>query len=93
MDKHPLFERIAEEELRGDLAYPLLTKATEEGQKVARNSGEVSKLCHTGCTTAFWVLAIESCSLLDTGWLQTWCSAYRRVRDSRNTDGVEDGVD
>lgn len=45
LDNHPLFERISDDVLRADPAYPLLTTATEEGQKVARNNGEVSSLC------------------------------------------------
>ena len=43
-DAHPLFVRMSDEELAADLAACLLDKATEEGQKVARNSGLVS-LC------------------------------------------------
>ncbi|CAK0784917.1 hypothetical protein CVIRNUC_008122 [Coccomyxa viridis] len=38
-DAHPLFVRMSDEELAADLAACLLDKATEEGQKVARNSG------------------------------------------------------
>ena len=45
LDAHPLFERISDEELEKDVAAGLLTDATEEGQKVARNSGKVSLLC------------------------------------------------
>jgi hypothetical protein len=40
-DAHPLFERMSDEELESDPAACLLTTATEEGQKVARNSGQV----------------------------------------------------
>ncbi|CAL5228892.1 g12108 [Coccomyxa viridis] len=38
-DAHPLFQRMSDEELATDPAACLLDKATEEGQKVARNSG------------------------------------------------------
>eukprot|EP00873_Tetraselmis_striata_P008549 jgi/Tetstr1/428813/TSEL_018800.t1 len=37
---HPLFERISEEELAGDPCADLIKLATEEGQKVERNSGK-----------------------------------------------------
>ena len=42
VDAHPLFVRMSDEELATDPAACLLDKATEEGQKVARNSGLVS---------------------------------------------------
>lgn len=41
LEEHPLFERISDEDLEQDAAAGLLTDATEEGQKVARNSGNV----------------------------------------------------
>ncbi len=41
LDTHPLFERISDEELEADPAAWLLAEGTEEGQKVARNSGQV----------------------------------------------------
>ena len=41
LDAHPLFERLSEQELAEDKAAGVLTSATEEGQKVARNSGQV----------------------------------------------------
>ncbi len=44
-DAHPLFQRMSDEELATDPAACLLDKATEEGQKVARNSGLVGP-CH-----------------------------------------------
>lgn len=44
LDENPLFQRISDEELEGDPAAGLLTEATEEGQKVARNNGEVGSL-------------------------------------------------
>lgn len=42
LDEHPFFERMTDSELENDLAASLLTDATEEGQKVARNSGQAS---------------------------------------------------
>ena len=44
-DAHPLFQRMSDVELANDPAACLLDKATEEGQKVARNSGLVC-CCH-----------------------------------------------
>lgn len=41
LDAHPLFQRLSNEELAADKAAGVLTSATEEGQKVARNSGQV----------------------------------------------------
>ncbi|XP_058092724.1 tRNA (guanine-N(7)-)-methyltransferase [Magnolia sinica] len=40
LEDHPLFEAIAEEELKVDQVVKLLASATEEGQKVARNGGQ-----------------------------------------------------
>ena len=40
LEAHPLFERVSDEELEGDAAAQLLLQGTEEGQKVARNSGK-----------------------------------------------------
>ena len=42
---HPCFEPLSEEELAADPAVALLNKATEEGQKVARNEGQVCSCC------------------------------------------------
>ena len=42
LDEHPLFQRVTEVELESDIAANLLTEATEEGQKVARNNGKVN---------------------------------------------------
>lgn len=42
LDAHPLFERLSDEELEDDPPAKLLASATEEGQKVARNGGQVS---------------------------------------------------
>ncbi|XP_078174898.1 tRNA (guanine-N-7) methyltransferase [Carex rostrata] len=40
LEKHPLFEAVGEEEIKKDPVVKLLTSATEEGQKVARNEGQ-----------------------------------------------------
>lgn len=40
LDKFALFERVSDEELENDPAANLLTESSEEGQKVARNSGQ-----------------------------------------------------
>lgn len=40
LEDHPLFEAISEEEIAADPVVKLLSSATEEGQKVARNEGE-----------------------------------------------------
>lgn len=40
LEGHPLFEALSEEELEADPVVKLLSTATEEGQKVARNGGQ-----------------------------------------------------
>ncbi|CAI8599793.1 unnamed protein product [Vicia faba] len=40
LENHPLFEPLTEKELEVDPAVKLLSSATEEGQKVARNDGQ-----------------------------------------------------
>jgi tRNA (guanine-N7-)-methyltransferase len=40
LENHPLFEPLTEKELEADPAVKLLSSATEEGQKVARNDGQ-----------------------------------------------------
>lgn len=40
LDKHPMFEALTQEELEVDPVVKLLSSATEEGQKVARNGGQ-----------------------------------------------------
>lgn len=40
LESHPLFEPLSEEELAADPVVKLLSSATEEGQKVARNEGQ-----------------------------------------------------
>lgn len=50
LDGHPLFQRLSEAELEVDPAAGVLTEATEEGQKVARNAGQVRAwLCYRDC--------------------------------------------
>lgn len=43
LEEHPLFEAVSEEELETDPVVKLLSSATEEGQKVARNGGQTFK--------------------------------------------------
>lgn len=40
LENHPMFEALTEEELKADPVVKLLSSATEEGQKVARNGGQ-----------------------------------------------------
>lgn len=40
LENHPMFEAISGEELEADPVVKLLSSATEEGQKVARNGGQ-----------------------------------------------------
>ncbi|GKU85383.1 hypothetical protein SLEP1_g62 [Rubroshorea leprosula] len=40
LENHPLFEALTEQELEADPVVKLLSSATEEGQKVARNGGQ-----------------------------------------------------
>jgi len=44
-NEHPLFERIPEAEVENDPAYLAIFNSTEEGQKVARNSGDKYPAC------------------------------------------------
>ena len=46
LDDSPMFRRLSEEELAGDAAAGLLSVATEEGQKVARNGGRTFRACY-----------------------------------------------
>ena len=39
LENHPMFEALTEKELEADPVVKLLSSATEEGQKVARNGG------------------------------------------------------
>lgn len=43
LGSHPLFEPLSDEELGNDPVVKLLSSATEEGQKVARNGGQTYK--------------------------------------------------
>jgi tRNA (guanine-N7-)-methyltransferase len=40
LEAHPMFDPVSEEELAADPAAQLLDQASEEAQKVARNSGD-----------------------------------------------------
>ena len=40
LEGHPMFESLTNEQLEADPVVQLLTTATEEGQKVARNGGQ-----------------------------------------------------
>ncbi|KAA8897856.1 putative methyltransferase-domain-containing protein [Sphaerosporella brunnea] len=44
-EDHPLFERIAEEDLRDDVCVEVMRNDTEEGKKVARNGGQKWVAC------------------------------------------------
>ncbi|KAL3721407.1 hypothetical protein ACJRO7_033838 [Eucalyptus globulus] len=44
LENHPIFKALTEEELVNDPVVKLLTRATEEGQKVARNGGQTLNL-------------------------------------------------
>ncbi|BBN02144.1 tRNA (guanine-N7-)-methyltransferase [Marchantia polymorpha subsp. ruderalis] len=52
LDAHPLFEPLSEAELAKDPVVDLLTSATEEGQKVARNSGETYRAIYRRIASA-----------------------------------------
>ena len=52
LDCHPLFERLSEAELSRDPAAGLLAEGTEEGQKVARNSGQVWRAVYRRITSS-----------------------------------------
>lgn len=40
LSRHPLFERIPDENLKDDVMFKTMFEATEEGQKVTRNKGD-----------------------------------------------------
>ena len=40
LSRHPLFERIPDEDLAEDICFKQMFEATEEGQKVTRNKGD-----------------------------------------------------
>ncbi|KAI8870630.1 putative methyltransferase [Ramicandelaber brevisporus] len=46
LDKHPLFERMTDEELKDDPAVPCVIGSTEEGKKVERNKGDKFLVCY-----------------------------------------------
>ncbi|KAJ2494860.1 tRNA (guanine-N(7)-)-methyltransferase (tRNA(m7G46)-methyltransferase) [Coemansia sp. RSA 2052] len=46
LDAFPLFERIPDDELKGDPAIPCVVNSTEEGKKVARNKGSKYLACY-----------------------------------------------
>lgn len=41
LEQHPMFERIPDEEVKGDPCIEFMTQGTDEAQKVARNGGSV----------------------------------------------------
>ena len=45
LDEHALFRRLSPDEMAADVAAGMLTSATEEGMKVARNEGQVRRCC------------------------------------------------
>ncbi|EPS71593.1 hypothetical protein M569_03165, partial [Genlisea aurea] len=49
LDEHPLFESVSEDDLAADPVVGLLTTATEEGQKVARNGGQTFPAVYRRC--------------------------------------------
>ncbi|KAJ3319075.1 tRNA (guanine-N(7)-)-methyltransferase (tRNA(m7G46)-methyltransferase) [Boothiomyces sp. JEL0866] len=46
LDEHPLFRRLAQEELDRDPCVPCVLQETEEGKKVERNSGDKFIACY-----------------------------------------------
>lgn len=46
LDEHPLFERMTDEELEGDVCVECVMMDTEEGKKVERNSGDKFLACY-----------------------------------------------
>lgn len=46
LDEHPLFKRLDEESLSLDPCIPCVMQDTEEGKKVARNSGSKYLACY-----------------------------------------------
>lgn len=44
-DDHPLFERLTEGELEGDICVDVMKVDTEEGKKVERNNGRKFVAC------------------------------------------------
>lgn len=52
LEKHPLFEALSMEELEADPVVKLLSTATEEGQKVARNGGQTFRAIYRRIASA-----------------------------------------
>ncbi|XWS14145.1 hypothetical protein CRYUN_Cryun36dG0098400 [Craigia yunnanensis] len=52
LENHPLFEAFSEKELEVDPSVKLLSSATEEGQKVARNGGQTFQAVYRRITPA-----------------------------------------
>ena len=51
LDEHALFRRLSAGEAAADVAAGMLTSATEEGMKVARNEGQVREMLRwTACS-------------------------------------------
>lgn len=46
LNEHPLFEQLSDSVTAADPVFSLLDDTTEEGQKVARNSGQCYKACY-----------------------------------------------
>ena len=44
-EEHELFERLGEEELRGDVGVETMMEGTEEGKKEGRNNGKKWVAC------------------------------------------------
>ncbi|PIN19947.1 Methyltransferase-like protein [Handroanthus impetiginosus] len=53
LDGHPLFEAISQEVLEADPVVKLLSTATEEGQKVARNGGQTFQAVYRRIASSF----------------------------------------
>lgn len=51
---HPLFDRIAEEELEGDVCVEIMKTDTEEGKKVTRNKGSKFIACFRRAEDPEW---------------------------------------
>jgi tRNA (guanine-N7-)-methyltransferase len=45
LEDHPLFDRMSQEELEGDVGVEAMMEDTEEGKKVGRNNGKKLVAC------------------------------------------------
>ncbi|XP_044463114.1 tRNA (guanine-N(7)-)-methyltransferase-like [Mangifera indica] len=54
LESHPMFEPLTEEELEADPVVELLSCATEEGQKVARNGGQTFQAVFRRIVPSSW---------------------------------------